>query len=99
MTVIDTAIIGAGPSGLMTALQLKRYGVSTLLFEGNKVGGLLNNANLVENYPGFPGGISGVDLIRRFTEQIMRVGVQVTLGEVARLDHDGQLFNLQTQLN
>lgn len=97
--VYDTAIIGAGPAGLTAALQLKRYGVSALLFEARVVGGLLHNANLVENYPGFPGGIPGVELVRRFTEQIMRSGVQVTLGEVARLDHDGTVFNLQTQRN
>lgn len=98
-TVHEAAIIGAGPAGLTAALQLKRYGIPAVLFEARLVGGLLHNANLVENYPGFPGGIPGVDLVRRFTEQIMRAGVQVTLGEVARLDHDGVVFNLQTQRN
>lgn len=99
MTVFDVAIIGAGPAGMMTALQLKRYGIAALLFEGTKVGGLLHNANLVENYPGFPGGIPGVDLVRRFTEQIMGAGVRLTLGEITSLDHDGRVFSLQTQRN
>ncbi len=97
--VHEVAIIGAGPAGLTAALQLKRYGIAPLLFEARVVGGLLHNANLVENYPGFPGGISGVELVRLFTKQIMRVGVQVTLGEVTRLDHDGSLFTLQTHSN
>jgi thioredoxin reductase (NADPH) len=98
-TIYKTAIIGAGPAGLTTALQLKRYGLSVLLFEGNRVGGLLHNANLVENYPGFPGGIPGSELVRRFSGQIMQAGVDVTLGEVTRIEHDGQVFYLQTQRN
>lgn len=97
--VYDAAVIGAGPAGLTTALQLKRYGLSALLFEGNRVGGLLHNANLVENYPGFPGGIPGGDLVRRFSGQIMQAGVEVTLGEVIRIEYDGQAFSLQTQSN
>lgn len=99
MTVYDTAVIGAGPAGLTTALQLKRYGLSGLLFEGNRVGGLLHNANLVENYPGFPGGIPGGELVRRFSGQIMQAGVEVTLGEVIRIEHDERVFNLQTMRN
>lgn len=84
---------------MTTALQLKRYGLTTLLFEAKRAGGLLLNANLVENYPGFPGGIPGVELVRIFTEQILLAGVQVTMGEVARIDHDGEVFNLQTPRN
>jgi thioredoxin reductase len=65
-------IIGAGPAGITTAIQLRRYGLSPLLFESNRVGGLLWNANLVENYPGFPEGIAGPALVTRFKEQLER---------------------------
>ena len=54
MKVEPVMIIGAGPAGLATAIQLKRYGIDPLLFEGAEVGGLLRNANLVENYPDSP---------------------------------------------
>ncbi|MGE5123202.1 MAG: FAD-dependent monooxygenase, partial [Acidobacteriaceae bacterium] len=69
--VEQVIIIGAGPAGLAAAIQLKRYGVQTRLFERKKAGGLLHNANLVENYPGFPQGIAGpalVDLFVRHAE-------------------------------
>ncbi|HHI03008.1 MAG TPA: FAD-dependent oxidoreductase, partial [candidate division Zixibacteria bacterium] len=52
----EVIIIGAGPAGIAAAIQLKRSGLNPAIFEKKKIGGLLNNANLVENYPGFPGG-------------------------------------------
>ena len=55
----EVIIVGAGPAGLATALQLERYGIKPLVVEKEHLGGLLHNANLVENYPGFPGGIPG----------------------------------------
>ena len=59
MQTCDIAIIGCGPAGLSAAIQLKRLGEEPLVFEASRVGGLLVNAHLVENYPGFPEGLSG----------------------------------------
>lgn len=58
----DVIIIGAGPAGIACAIQLKRSGINPLVFEKENPGGLLYNANMVENYPGFPSGISGYNL-------------------------------------
>ncbi|MCS7010612.1 MAG: NAD(P)/FAD-dependent oxidoreductase [Anaerolineales bacterium] len=92
----DVVIIGAGPAGLTAAIQLRRYGLRPRLFEARRPGGLLWNANLVENYPGFPGGIPGPALARLFLEQATAVGVEITLEAVTTLDWTGSLFRLQT---
>jgi len=90
------AIVGAGPAGIAAALQLARSGIEPLLLERERIGGLLLNANLVENYPGFPEGIPGEELARLFAQQLERVGVEVCYEEVLRLDHDGNAFLLET---
>ncbi|MFH1908422.1 MAG: NAD(P)/FAD-dependent oxidoreductase, partial [Chloroflexota bacterium] len=92
MNKTDTLIIGAGPAGIAAAIQLKRFGLSPILLEKDRVGGLLRNANLVENYPGFPNGIPGPKLVALFEKQIQRIGVPVTYGEVVRLDFKDDRF-------
>jgi thioredoxin reductase len=82
----EVIIIGAGPAGITTAIQLKRYGIPFLLFEKERIGGLLWNANLVENYPGFPNGVSGPGLIRLLEKQMKRIGVEVVYEEVINVD-------------
>jgi len=95
--MIPVAIIGAGPAGLMAALQLRRYEIDILLVEADRVGGLLHNANRVENYPGFPGGAPGVELVRRFEAQAHAAGVEVTRDEVTELDYTGESFTVRTK--
>ncbi len=96
MKVEDVTIIGAGPAGIATAIQLKRSGIEPVLMERNRVGGLLVNANLVENYPGFPEGISGHDLVKRFHDQLTVIGVSIRYEEVRELDYDGELFTVRS---
>jgi thioredoxin reductase (NADPH) len=78
-------IIGAGPAGIAAAIQLKRSGVPFVLLEKERPGGLLWNANLVENYPGFPGGVCGAELVRLFETQLLQTGVEWTHDEVVSL--------------
>ncbi len=87
-TTPEVLIIGAGPAGIAAAIQLKRYGFTPVLLEKDSVGGLLRNANLVENYPGFPNGVTGPKLITLFERQLRRIGVKVTFGEDVRLDYE-----------
>lgn len=95
----SVAIIGAGPSGIAAALQLKLYGIEPLIFEKENTGGLLNNANLVENYPGFPGGISGLKLVGLFNEQVKKAGLKINKEEVQKLDYKTGLFSIKTDIS
>jgi thioredoxin reductase len=96
MKIHDVTIIGAGPAGIAAALQLKRYGLDPLLLEAQQVGGLLLNANLVENYPGFPQGIPGPELVALFKSQLDAVGVRICQEEVHRLSFIDGLFVVET---
>lgn len=91
-------IIGGGPAGLAAALQLKRFGISPILFEGNRLGGLLWNANLVENYLGFPAGVSGPALVALYKKQIQSYHLNVFFETVTSLsfDYSKDMFELET---
>jgi len=90
------AIIGAGPAGIATAIQLKRYGLQVTIFEKNRIGGLLRCANLVENYPGFPQGISGPNLVSLFEEQLRNSAADILFEEVVRLCFENERFVVAT---
>jgi len=92
----DTCIVGAGPAGITAAIQLRRCGLEFVLLERKEVGGLLRNANLIENYPGFPGGISGTDLVGRFRRHMERVGVQVVRDEAVECERCENGFLVRT---
>jgi thioredoxin reductase (NADPH) len=97
MTLEDIIIIGAGPAGLAASIQLKRYGFNPLIFEQGEVGGLLKNANWVENYPGFPAGISGTDLVQLFKQQAERISVRIFFEEAVKLDYKRRAFQVFTR--
>ena len=96
MEIEKVAIVGAGPAGVAAAIQLRRYGITPLIFEKDEVGGLLRNANLVENYPGFPGGISGLELGRRIAQQLEEAALNVIPKTVIHMDIEGDLFRIET---
>lgn len=74
----DVVIIGGGVAGLTTGIYTSREGLDTLLLEKWLCGGLVEETTLVENYPGFPEGVSGRDLVGKFKEQAQKFGTQIT---------------------
>lgn len=90
----DVAIVGAGPAGVAASVYLKRAGFDIVLFEKNEVGGLLNNAHIVENYPGFPRGIKGFELCKLFSSQLSRWNIRPIKFEITDISMDGNDFLL-----
>lgn len=94
--VTKAAVIGAGPAGIAAAVQLKRHDIDPLIFEAERVGGLLRNANLVENYPGFPSGITGPALVRLLERHLERSGVTLLAQRIERVSLGDRVFRLET---
>lgn len=94
LEMYDVVVVGAGPAGVSASIQLKRSGTEPLLLEKDRVGGLLLNANFVENYPGFPDGISGEKLAEIFSRHLKKLGVVVRKETVKRIDRDSNIFHL-----
>ena len=89
-------IAGAGPAGIATAIQLKHCSITPVIFEKGEPGGLLRNANSVENYPGFPHKISGPQLARIFCTQLRRSGVKIFSDEVLKVEYKNKRFLVKT---
>jgi thioredoxin reductase (NADPH) len=91
----DVIIIGGGPAGLSAAIYAARDKLAALLIEKGMVGGQIVNTDIVENYPGFPDGISGFDLTQSMYRQAQRFGLEILNAEVTGLQ-DGQMKVVMT---
>lgn len=84
--VFDVIIIGGGPAGLAAGLYTSRAGLSTLILEKNVLGGELMDREMIENYPGYPGGVMGPELGSNMLTQAMNYGAEIQLAEVKRIE-------------
>jgi thioredoxin reductase (NADPH) len=78
--LLDLIIIGGGPAGLSAALYAVRTRLKTLLIEKMILGGMASTTFFIENYPGFPEGISGMELSNRMQDQVRRLGLDILWG-------------------
>lgn len=85
----DTVIIGAGPAGLSAALYAGRFRMNAMVIEKLSCGGQIVLSETIENYPGFPGGITTAELIGRFQKQVEEVGVHFEYAEVLAIKESG----------
>lgn len=83
--VHDVVMIGAGPAALSAAIYTTREDLSTILFEKGVIGGLAAITDWVDNYPGFPKGLAGIDLAEDLRKQAERFGSDIRLGEVSAI--------------
>jgi thioredoxin reductase (NADPH) len=92
--VRDTVIIGSGCSGHTAALYAARANLKPLVLEGHEPGGQLSLTTLVENFPGFPDGIQGPELIENMKKQASRFGAEYTTGHLVSADLSKRPFSL-----
>lgn len=90
----DVAVIGSGPAGLTAAIYTTRGAASTLLLAGEKWGGQLMLTTTVDNYPGFPEGIEGPELMMRMRKQVERFGAKIIEKDVTKVDFNQKPYKV-----
>lgn len=92
--ILDIAILGSGPAGLTAAIYAARAGLKPLVVEGMTPGGQPMGTTMVENFPGFPKGIMGPELVKRMREQAERFGAKIASGKVEKVNFKKIPFNI-----
>lgn len=92
----DVIIIGGGPAGMTAGLYASRARLRTLLIENGLFGGQMTTTELIENYPGFPQGVSGEELSRLMEEQAKRFGMEAISDEVTEVSLEKDLKRVKT---
>jgi len=83
---VDILIIGSGPAGYTAAIYTSRAGLNTLLYKGDQPGGQLTITSDVENYPGYPDGVMGPEMMVDFEKQAARFGAEIKSGMISSVD-------------
>ncbi len=94
-TILDVAIIGGGSAGYTSAIYTAREGLKTVIFEKEMTGGTIAMTDIVENYPGFPDGIPGAELMDKFKQQAKNFGAQFEeFSPIVKIEKAGEVFKL-----
>lgn len=97
MEIHKLIIIGSGPAGYSAAIYAARAELKPLMFTGSEVGGQLTTTTEVENYPGFPEGIQGPEMMQLFKKQALRFGTKIIEENIKEVDFSHQPFVVKTE--
>lgn len=96
MEKVRCLIIGGGPAGYTAAIYTSRAALSPVLYEGNEPGGQLTTTTMVENFPGFPGGVDANQLMSGMREQAVKLGADIRRGVITEVDFSKRPFIIKT---
>ena len=97
MEKVECLIIGSGPAGYTAAIYTGRADVKTVIYEGMQPGGQLTQTTEIENFPGYPKGINGPDMMEDIRQQALRFGAEIREGEVTAIDVSQRPFKVTTE--
>lgn len=89
---VKVLIIGSGPAGYTAGIYAGRANLSPLLYEGDQPGGQLTQTTEIENFPGYPKGIQGMEMMEEFRQQCLRFGAEIRSRKIAKVDFSSRPF-------
>ena len=95
MERVKCLIIGSGPAGYTAAIYASRANLNPVLYEGIQPGGQLTQTTEVENFPGYPNGIQGFDMMEDIKNQALRLNSDIRSGVVTKVDFSQRPFKVQ----